>query len=75
MPQALPQFLQPHNQQYIRAGWQLRILSQMQPSCKLFVDQIAAVAATEAAEASLILSTPSGMVTPGQHYFSSVPTC
>ena len=51
----------------MRAGWQLRILSQMQPNCNLFVDQLCAIAATEAAEASLLLSSTPGTVTPCAH--------
>ena len=55
LPQALPDFLQPFSQHFILAGQQLRILNQMHPSCKLFVEQIGAVASSESAEASLLL--------------------
>ena len=55
LPQALPGFLQPHSQQFLMAGWQLRILDKLQPSSKLFVEQIRAIASNEASEANLLM--------------------
>ena len=67
LPQALPHFLQPYSQHFILAGRQLRILNQMQPTCKLFVSQVEAIASSEGAKASLLLSHAPGIAATSEH--------